>query len=207
MNIPKNACPVAYVAIREYHISLISTEELTVDLGFGGVSEDDWQDLLVEACAHRPTTETIHLRGLFSVELVYSELLPRQLLASSLSEAQRELKELRIDRTPAGMEELKALAERYRRKLGARMAFSSITRELCTGAAKPESTLGRLVRTCDILAGCLRRNDTKGVTLVGEHLAQSLYESPLPLTDVERAFRGILSVSASNPIHPWEVCE
>lgn len=206
MNLPENACPVAYTCIREYTDSLVASDSLIHDL-FGGV--DDWDVLREESLSRPLEPTTIRLRAFFAVELIYNELLPMQFFAAALTDHQQEWQDLRVDRTVEGMKWLEAKALKSQRGFNARSAIATLKRDekliqLGFALAKPAETFEKLARVCDVLAGCLRRDDIKGMTIVGSHLAWSMQNAHQTLAEAERMVRALIGVGTSNPIHAWQ---
>jgi hypothetical protein len=206
MNLPKNACPVAYTCIREYTARLSDSTVLDHSV-FGG--DDDWDELRQESLSRSLEPKAIRLRAFFAVELIYNELLPMQFFAAALPEHQEEWQGLRVDRTVEGMKWLEAKALKSQRRFNARSAIATLKRDetliqLGFALAKPAETFEKLARVCDVLAGCLRRDDIKGMTIVGSHLAWSMQNAHQTLVESERMVRALLSVGTSNPIHAWQ---
>jgi hypothetical protein len=204
MNLPPDACPIAYVCIREFCDNLDGTQSLIYDNW-----DDDWEELKSEACCRKLRPETIRYRAFFAVELIYTELIPMQFFAASLPDLQVEMQNLRVPRTPDGMQELKAKAEKLRKRCGARavtakMKGCSTDIQMFFQMSKPSESFEKLTDTCDVLARCLRRGNVNGMTKVGADLAWCMHQAFMPLLDAEQMVRSLLSVTSDNPIHPWQ---
>lgn len=210
MNLPENACPVAYTCIREYiNLSGPNSADIWSGVDAGLSEEDTWGDLIQEAKGYALSPETTRLRAFFSVELIYSELLPMQFFAAAMLEHQQEWQSLRVDRTVEGMKGLGETALKAERRFNARSAIAVLKCDpglvqLGFALAKPAETFGKLAKVCDVLAGCLRRDDIKGMTIVGSHLAWSMINAHKSRLEAEYMMRALLGVSTSNPIYAWQ---
>ena len=108
-----------------------------------------------------------------------------------------------------GMKWLEGRSLKSQRRFNARSTIAVLKRDekliqLGFALARPAETFEKLARVCDVLAGCLRRDDIKGMTIVGEHLACSIRNAHQSVVEAERMVRALLSVSTSNPIHAWQ---
>lgn len=212
MPIPRFACPVVYTCVRSYLAYVTRLRDLRdpaqVDWSMFGQSDEDWGDILQTSEVGRPTPETVRLRAFFALELVYNELIPRQLFASSVNLVSEEMRNLRIARTEQGMEKLGELALLYKKRLGARAVIAKLKRDntvqLGYTLARPADTFDKLHESCSAMAGCLRRGDLKKVSVVGENLSWSFSNALVPELEVEQIVRTMLTVDATNPIHAWE---
>lgn len=206
MNLPDDACPIAWPGIRAYRshcANFFGGSGL-----FEGTEEEDWEELL-KAARGNITPGTVRARAFFVVELIYTELLPLQFMSVSLPDVQRELMDLRFPRTPDGMKAVVEAAAKYKRRFAAREAIARIKKDnrdiqLGFGLAKPVEALGKLAQVCEVVGGCLRRDDLKGMTIVGQTLGWFLVNSSQPPLEAETLVRALLSVDASNPIYPWQ---
>lgn len=202
MNLPSTACPVTYCALRTY------TRMHDDDGPLGLPDYDHFEEVKREAKVCDPSPETVRLRAFFALELIYTETLPKVYFAASIEDIQKFLQEIRTPRTVEGLQTLKSRLEQAKKKSAARAALIKLRgdKNPMSGAmmTNPLVMLDRLVELCDVLTGCLRRDDLKGMTLIGDFLGHSFYEMNEVSMELELIARVLLSINSKNPLHPWE---
>ena len=211
MDFPRNACPIVYTCLQKYQ-KLSAEGKVAGIFGDAGVylnpwRSEWWQDLEEEAATNRVSEEQTLLRAFFALEVIYSDLLHRQAFIANAdySDVLREhFCGLKVERSPSGLKELLGHIHAYTNKAKAAVVTIVIKQQPSAHLKSPIRTLEILAHSCEVLSGCLRRNDFKCITLVGEDLAECLAETCIDDSYVEELMKVLLTVGVDNPIHAWE---
>lgn len=219
MNPPYNGCPIVRTVLMnirgdEGHFDPISTHNW-----------EDWDELEEEAEQATPSDDTIRLRAFYAIELIYSEVIPRQLFSADVVQPST-LKALvpthtstpgpdyikkNYPRSCEGLAELSADANRLRGRLAAMTTISVIKKERRDASLqwadifdKIRAIVELLQEAVDILCGCLRRRDTKNIIRIGEILYMAMLAANYTSSDTETELRTLLTIHRENAIAPWQ---
>jgi hypothetical protein len=211
MDFPRDACPIVYSCLKKYE-ELVAQGKVAGVFGAAGIyfslDRADWYlDLLESASTSYVSERQTLLRAFFAIELMYTDILQRQTIVASSAYADKikdHFSGLKAARSPSGLEFLQREAEAYVNKAKAAVATAAIKLEPREHMEPPVHTLTMIAHSCSVLAGCMRRGDFKGITLIGEDLAHCMAGAFLEDSAIEDLLSATLSVGPDHPIHAWE---
>jgi hypothetical protein len=204
-----DGCPVVLAAVRRATF-------LPLWL-FVSDQEALWADIEERARASRPDDTAVRLRMFYSLELLYTQAIPRQVfLSASLAPVTQKLTlssylKPMYPRTNAGLVALQQDAVRLRLRLSG-LAGSAVLLQNHEDTSLQwvavydtlRTLLGAVTTTVDAISGCLRRNDVQQAAHVGTLLMQSFYDSHLTKAEIEVELHALLNVTSFNAGAPWQ---
>jgi len=205
MSIPKHACPITHACL---HIVRQSRDTSPTLFNFS--EEDKWGELEEEASANAPSNESQRLRAFYAIEVIYHELLPQLFFSISDPDFQRAFMELRASRSVEGLDELLGVIHRFKRKTGARRTILKIkgnkndnSQQLAELLKRPNKVLEACASAVEALKKSLRSDQVRGLSTVGQALANSFIESSESQDSIQGHLTTLLTITAGKAVTPW----
>lgn len=208
MNTPRNGCPIVIKAIATLEEAL----QWSVGIFAFDSNVDDLHGLLEEARDQSPDDATLRLRAFYVVELIYSDIIQRKMFSESVGSLDvTTFLRPSYDRSTTGLLQLKDDLTRLRNRLSAESVVRKMKNDRKTSSLQWAKIYESVVEVIDIsegivnvLEGCLRRDDLRGIASVGHGLARSMLSAHYTISDTEPVLRAILDINKEHALAPWQ---
>lgn len=174
--------------------------------------EDTWGRVEELAVNSHPSAASQHLRAFYAVELMYHKALPMVMWSAGNKEMHQEFSNLRFERSLLGLEQLEEKLQHAKRHIGARRTVMAVKRSKSNNSQqvvalldRPSTILQNCQQSVEILRRCLRRDEVKGLTRLGELLGDSLLKLSEDPTVVSGYLSSILQITPDNSASPWQI--
>ena len=137
--------------------------------------------------------------------------MPMVMWSAGNKEMHQEFSNLRFERSLSGLEHLQEKLRYAQRHIGARRTVEAVKRSKANNSQQVVALLDRpstILQNCqsavEILRRCLKRDDVKGLTRLGELLGDSLLKLSEDPTVVSGYLSSILQITPENSVSPWQ---
>lgn len=190
-------------------LARMTSPEFGYDTFFGSPDTGDLEEI---ARTSVPTTSTVRIRAFYAVELLYSEVISRQLFAATATSiVVTQFLDTNYPRSSAGLKKLAEDARRLHSRLSAMATVSILKKDRRDASLQSADiynnvclTVNMLLESIDTLTGCLRRDDAAGIGRIGAYLAEAMDKAAYPASEMESHLRTMLRLNLNNAISPWQ---
>jgi len=207
MNIPTEACPIAYPCVLSYRELVDKSPSAT----FRSYDEE-WDEVEEAAKESNPTLETQRLRAFYALELTYHDILPSLFFTAPDSQMHGAFRSMRAARSTRGLDEVIELGEKYKKRASSKrttVAFKNDGRDNSAQVVdllkKHVAIVDQLVRSASQLKACLRNSNTPfGLVRVGANLGTAFFQASESDPTVIERVHTIIKINPQNAVTPWK---